>query len=203
VASPEPVEPIPVPVVLAESGYTTFGGDSGDFATFGIILSNPNSGLRAHQMPLVIDFFDATDAFVGSQELLVTILPGQTTAVGGQVFGAGSARRMEVGLPDDTLAFVPAQGVGGTFELSGLSTRSADGLIVTTGRLTSRFSVTQRSVELIAIYRDASGRIMGAGSGGVESIDPERTADFDIVDGTPYAGLGSTDVFWRLSGIGQ
>lgn len=201
VASAPIVDPLPIEVV--ESGFSAFVADGDDVASFGVVLRNPNDAWTVSRMELFVDFFDAGGDFIGGEEVFVVLLPGQVTAIGGEAHGAGMAARMEVGIPDDTTAFAAADPSDETFELAGVATETRDGLHVTTGSLTSRFDSVERLVQLTALHRNAAGAVVGGAAGGVEAIDPGATVAFEIVDGAPHTDLGSTEVYWQLSGIGR
>lgn len=196
-----PLEPASAaPIRLVESGFTGFP-DSGDFGSFAAILENPNSRWAAMRMRITVDFLDADGGFVAGQELFVQILPGQRTAIAGEVFGAGSARRMTVNLPEDTTAFEAFADAEQSFAVSGIETAREDGLNRTRGRVTSRFGSTQTSIQLTAVYRNAAGRIVGGAVGGVESIAPGATQAFEIIDSAPFRSIADTEVYWQISGV--
>ena len=187
----------PLPLVGTDQGFT--GGAGGtDSVAYGLVLTNPNLDLAAHRMPVMVDFFDQAGDFLAGDEVFVTLLPTQTTAIAGNVFGAGAAVRMELGVPDDPTAFV-APATAGRFEITG-STYFDDGLVITTGELTSRFGSDQPSVGVTVIYRDSAGAIVGGANGGIELVEAGERAAFDIVDGTSYPEITSTELYWQLSG---
>jgi hypothetical protein len=186
---------------VVESGFTAFAEDGNDFASFAAILENPNAAWAALRMHVTVEFFDADDVFVAGQELFVQILPGQRTAIAGEAFGAGQARRMEVILPDDMTAFEPSRSTGDLFDLSAIETSRRDGLNITDGRLTRRATATESAAQLVAVYRNGRGAIMGGAAGGVDSIAPGATLTFAIIDSAPYAVISSTEVYWQMSGV--
>jgi hypothetical protein len=193
----------PVPIEAVESGFTAFSTDGADLASYGIVLHNPNVAWAAFRMEIRVDFFDAADAFIAGEEVFVQLLPGQTSAIAGEAHGAGTATRMEIGIPDDPTAFAPAEPSSETFGLAEVATTARDGLVVTTGRLTSGFGTTERLVQVAAVHRDAGGTILGGATGGIESIEPGATIPFEVIDGAPHAAIAATDVYWQLSGIGR
>ncbi len=198
-ADPTPEVEGPAALEVLESGFTAFADDGNDFASFAIVLANPNDSWTASRMEVHVDFFDSADAFVAGEEVFVLLLPGQTSAIAGEAFGAGGATRMEVGLPDDTTAFRPGVAGRDPFEVDDIQTVRRDDLNVTSGRLVSRADRAHRLVQVAAVYRDGAGVIVGGASGGVEAIEPGATVDFEIIDGAPYDDLGSTKVHWQLS----
>ncbi len=90
-------------------------------------------------MLVQINLFDAGDAFLGGAEVNVTVLPGQTTAVSGQAFGAGEAVRMLVAIPEDPTPYVPFT-PSGTIDVSDVSVATIEGGTLTSGNVTSSLS---------------------------------------------------------------
>jgi hypothetical protein len=200
-AAPTPDSGTPAALQVAESGFTTFSADGQDFASFAAILVNPNGVTwRAHLQALHVDFFGSDGALAGSTDATVSLRPGGTTAIGGETFGAGTASRMVVEIPDQASDFVTDDGTEVTFDVLDVSTTRKDGLNVTTGRLVNRSAVRQDSIELTAVYRDRAGTIIGGASGGLESIEPGGGAAFEIVDSAPYREIGTTEIFWQAPG---
>jgi hypothetical protein len=191
----------PAGLHIVESGFTAFSADGNDFASFAAILDNPNDRWAVLRMHIAVEFFDADDTFLAGQELFIQILPGQRTAIAGEVFGAGRASRMAVNVPDDTTAFEASQASAELFRISGIETSRRDGLNVTDGRLTSRASAAESLVQLVAVYRDGRGAIIGGAVGGVDSIGSGATLTFEIIDSAPYPGISGTEVYWQVSGV--
>lgn len=191
----------PRPLEIVETGFTAFSGSGDDFASYGIVVRNPNEGWTAFRMEILLDLLDADGGFVAGDELVATLLPGQVTALAGEVFGAGRAASMAVRLPDDITAFVPATAIDGTFEIRDVVTTVRDGLNVTTGKLVSRSDRQQRQVLLAAVYRDVGGRIVGGAAGGVDMIDAGGEVAFEIIDSARFDDLATTEVHWQLSGV--
>lgn len=193
------VEAEPAPIRVVEAGFTAFA-DGNDFASFAAILENPNTAWAAIRMRVTIELFAPGDEFVGGDELVVQILPGQRTAIAGEVFGAGRATRLEVRLPDDTTAF-ESRRPRGRFDVSSIHTSRDDGLNKTGGRLTNRFDTDETLVQLIAVYRDQRGSIVGGAVGGVDSIESGDTLVFEIIDSAPHRQLAATEVYWQVNGL--
>ena len=149
-------------------------------------------------MEVFVDFLGPDGAFLAGEEPVVTILPGQTTAIAGQAAGAGEAATIDVRPPDDVVAFQPRADEG-TFDVEDIRTTSADGQTITTGRLMSRFQTDQSFVEVIAIYRDGAGSIVGGASGGIEAIPAGGSAEFEIIGVSPSVEIASTEVYWQVA----
>jgi hypothetical protein len=188
-----------VPLVVDEFGFTAMPGDAGNLASFGAVLTNPNSEWAVYRMLIQINLFDAGDEFVGGAEVNVTVLPGQTTAVSGQAFGAGDAVRMLVAIPEDPTPYVPFT-ASGTIDVSGVSVGSIEGGTLTSGDLESSLSSDQNFLQLFAVYRDAGGLVIGGSTGAVEAIASGASVPFEIIDSQAPAEIASADVYWQLSG---
>jgi hypothetical protein len=150
-------------------------------------------------MEIHVDFLDTGGAFVTGQDVVVTILPGQTTAIGGHAWGAGPAASVEIKPMDDAVAFQTRAPADGTFETKDVETVSGNGQTTTTGSLASTFSTEQSFVQLVAIYRDGTGAIVGGAGGAVESVPAGSSVTFEIIDATPAAEIAATEVYWQMT----
>jgi hypothetical protein len=196
---PTPDEGTHQPVVVDEFGFTTVTSDGNDYATYGAIFTNPNTEWAVYRMLVQINFFDASDAYIGGEEIAVTILPGQTTALAGQVYGAGQAVRLVVAPPDDSTPYVPLSS-SGTIEVSGVETTTSGLLAVISGSLTSSLTTDQNLLQLFAVYRSQAGAIIGGIPGGVDSLPSGGTVTFEIPDAQPPPSVASTEVYWQIGG---
>ena len=187
----------PVPIEVVEAGLTAFPGDAGGSVSYAAVLHNPNTDWMLQRAEVLVDFLDANGAFVGGEELLVTILPGQTTAISGQSAGAGAATQIVVQPPEDVTAFVRRAG-GEGFDVLDVATEAGASTWLTTGTLVSRFGALQTFVQVFAVHR-AGGLIVGGASGGIESIEPGASATFEIVDSSAYAAVEATGVYWQVT----
>ena len=194
-----PAEDPALSLELVESGFSAIDDDGGGLASYGAILRNPNTGWAVRRAIVTIDFLDASGTFIGGEEVAMTLLPGQESAIGGQSSGAGAASQMEVHLPDDVDSFVPRAATAESFDVTEIRTEAIAGQWVTTGRIASAFSTAQSFVQLVAIHRNGAGAIIGGGTGGIQAIEPGATATFEIVDGTPYADVAETAVYWQVT----
>jgi hypothetical protein len=185
-------------VTVDSFGYTAVNTDGNDYVNWGAVFTNPNTEWVAFRMPVQIEFFGPDDAFLGGDDLSITILPGQTTALVGQ--GATSAAtRMVVTPADDSTAYVPLVS-SGTIEVADLESVANDTIWLTTGTLTSTLTSDQTFMPVNAVYRDDQGNIVGGATGGVESIPSGATVPFEIADSQRPQNASSTEVYWQLGG---
>jgi len=186
-------------VTVVDFGYTAVKDESNDYATFAAVLTNPNTEWAVYRMLLQINFFDAGDAFLGGPEVQVTLLPGQTTAVSGQTFGAGSAVRMVVAPPEDPTPYVPFSS-SGTIEVIEVESTVSDAGLLISGTLTSTLTSDQTFLPLYSVYRNSENAIIGGATDAIESIASGGVATFGIADAQPPPNITSTEVYWQLGG---
>ena len=196
---PTPAEGEFQPLTVDEFGFTVFPEESGNYASFGATLTNPNTQWAVYRMLIQVNLFDANGAFVGGPEVQVTVLPGQTTAVAGQVYGATSAATMLVALPEDPTPYLPFS-TSGDIEVSDVAFTADESTTRVTGSLTSSLSSDQAFLQLFAVYRDAAGAMVGGTAGAVESMPSGGTVPFEIIDSPAPSTTASVDVYWQLGG---
>ena len=151
-------------------------------------------------MLVYLDFQDAAGAFITGEETMITVLPGQTTAMAGQSFSAGAAAELIVRLPEDTTAYLPFDRASGTVEFEGIQSAEVAGVRNTSGTLVSSLPVDQGYLQLYVVYLDAAGTVIGGASGAVESVPAGVSLPFEIADTAPPAGVATTNVYWQLGG---
>jgi hypothetical protein len=106
---------------------------------------------------------------------------------------------MEIKPADDVVAFQSRAPADGTFETTDVLTLSENGQTTTTGWLASTFPTEQTFVQLVAIYRDETGAIVGGAGGAVETVPPGSSVTFEIGEATPPAEFAATDVYWQMT----
>jgi hypothetical protein len=196
---PTPVEGTYVPITVDDSGFTPVLTDAENYATYAAVLTNPNTEWAVYRMTIEVNFFGADDAFIGGEEPGITLLPGQTTAIAGQSFGAGAAVRLLVAPPDDPTPYLPFTS-SGSIEVSDVQMSRGDAGLLTTGTLTSRLTSDQTFLQLAAVYRDAGGLIVGGAVGAVEAVPSGASVPFEIPDTQAPASVATVDVYWQLGG---
>jgi len=202
--TPRPtLEPVPTPdegsyqpVVVDSFGFTPINTDGNDFSSWAAVFTNPNTEWAIFRMPVQIEFYGADDLFLGGDELYVTILPGQTTAIAGQG-GTAATTRFVVTPADDPTPYVPLIS-SGTVEITDVESVATDIGRLTTGSLTSTLTTDQTFMPIIAVYRDAAGNILGGTNSGVESLPSGATVQFEIPDSLPPPNIATTEVYWQL-----
>jgi hypothetical protein len=185
--------------VVDDFGFTAIPVDAGNYASFGAVLTNPNSEWAVYRMPVQVSLFDANDAFVGGAEVFVTALPGQTTAISGQAFGAGDAVRMLVEVPEDPTPYVPFA-PSGSVDVSDIQVDVDETRTLVTGTLTSSLASDQQLLQVYAVYRAADDTIVGGAPGAVPAIESGSSVAFEINDSPSLANVVRAEVYWQLGG---
>ncbi len=187
-----------MPLEILDQGFSAVANDATDTASWAAVVRNPNLGWAARVAELKIDFYDAGGAFIAGEEPILNLLPGQTGAVAGQAFGAGSTATMQVVVPEEADPFAPSDETGalGTAEVE---TGTRNGECVTTGTLSSTFTATQTFIPLAAVYRNAAGAIVAGAGGAVDTVPARGMASFEIAEGAPCDGVVETEVYWQVN----
>ena len=188
-----------LPIEVVETGYTILSDDPSGSIAYAAILRNPNTDWAFQRAQVLVDLLDAKGGFLAGADVVVTLLPGQTSAIAGQISGGGGAASLDVRPPEDSAAFVTRAATDEGFEVLDVATAQEGGGWLTTGTLVSRFAARQSFVEVIAVQRDAAGVLLGGANGGVEAIEPGASVPFEVLDDAPYAAIGRTDVYWQLT----
>ena len=100
---------------------------------------------------------------------MITVLPGQTTAMAGQSFSAGAAAELIVRLPEDTTAYLPFDRASGTVEFEGIQTAEVGAL----GALGEAPEGLGGAVGVVAPHPDKESR-----------HTPAKTVRHDTIDST-------------------
>jgi hypothetical protein len=191
-----PVDPLPVEVV--ETGVTPISAGGSDVASFAAVLRNPNETWDVRRLLVHVDVFDAAGAFVGGEEVFMSLAAGQTGAIAGELFGGGSAARLDVVPQEDASVFGAAGPAPLGLEVTVAATVTSDATR-TSGTIESRLDEHVSAILLTAVYRDAEGRIIGGAVGSVDAIEAGGRVPFEIV-GLAVPGIVTTDVHWSPGG---
>jgi hypothetical protein len=191
-------EVVPSPLEVVETGLSPLAGDETS-ATYAAIIRNPNSDAAAVRMQILVDFLDPDQGFVTGQDVAVTVLPGQVTAIGGRAQNAGPATTVHIAPPAELIGFEPNSPADGAFAFTGVTTATSGGRTSTTGTIVSGFPTDESAVQLVAVYRDAAGTIIGGATGGVEAVVAGGSTPFELVDVSPSADIAATEVYWQVT----
>lgn len=166
-------------------------------ANYAVIIRNPNpSTYAAVSFSVQITLSNDGGPVVTETEYMSLSLPGIDNAVVGYSFDVeGNPDRMEVRLGPidwDEIDFTP-----GRFEFGDVRTKEDDfGGYTTKGTATSQFQLQQENAELVAVYRNAAGEIVGGDSTYIDFIDPGQTISFEINTLSDVKNVDSTEMYW-------
>ncbi len=189
----------PVPIEVVELGFTVIPDDPSSSVAYAAVVRNPNTEWALQRAEVLVDLLDSEGAFIAGADVVVTLLPGQTSAIAGQVSGAAEATSLDVRPSEDLTGFVPRAATNETFDAIDVSTRQSGTGWLTTGTLVSRFDTTQTFVDVVAVHRDSDGSLISGATVGVEVMEPGATSMFEVLDSVPHRTIGSTDIFWQLT----
>lgn len=190
-ATPTPAARLDIEVV--DQGFSIADGDM----NYAVLLHNPNPapGWAVRSLDVQIVFSDDSGPIQTETAFVTDLLPGVSTAVHGYVFDIeGRPDRLEVrfGTPDWAQAdFIP-----GKFTFENVRTRQDNFGVTTKGNATSDFETRQEAAEIVAVYRDSSGAIIGGESTYIDFIDPGQEVTFEITGIVDLREVGSTEIYW-------
>jgi hypothetical protein len=175
----EPVAAVdqPLPIEVVESAV--FG--KGEEAAYYALLRNPNEGdWVATWMPVRVDLLDADQGLVSTYDRSVTILPGQTVAIIGYRGEAEGATQIEVVAANGDSDWAQVAEIPGELTFSQIKTKVNDSGTKTTGRISSPLDWQLESVNVYLLYRDPSGKVVGANNTYVDFIPAGGDSNFMV-----------------------
>lgn len=184
------------PLVVEDYGFTYFPGST-EFTQYAVVISNPNPDtFVAEFVDVNITFYDDDGTVVASEsETITQALPGQTNAVGGAGFPEGEATSMEVAIDYD---WEEIDFDVGEFILSNLKTTSDRYSTSTRGVITSTFEEKQEDVEVIVVWRDSAGRILGGDFTYVDFVNAGQKVSFEVTALDRIRGIDQTEAYANL-----
>ena len=184
-------------LLLVEQGFTLGSSGGGtNWAQVGLVFENPNSATHvARSVTVQLTFYDANNALAGSsEEFLGPILPGQKGALGRPVFDVVNAAEMEVEFRVD---WESVNFDVGAFTFEEVSTTPAQfGGFETRGFVVSSFEDEQENVQVVAIYKDAEGNVLGGESTYVDFVPAGERSPFEISTFSQFTvPVSTTDMY--------
>ena len=182
----------PADIVLVGYGFTYFPGST-PTASYGIVINNPNPNTWVGSVSMNITFLGPDGSVVGSEdEYIWTALPGKMTGIGDTAFPDSKVTKMEVTLDTEwtEIDYEP-----GAFSFSKVKTTSDQYSTETKGLITSSFSEKQDSVQVNAIYRNKSGRIVGGDFTYVNNVAAGRSTSFKLSTLDKIPGVTKTELY--------
>jgi hypothetical protein len=182
-------------VQVVRSGFTQLAPEpDGDaHVSYAVVLHNPRNDQVALNVRAIMTFTGGNGAVVETKdEGLDALLPGQTAAVA-DTTGARGVRRMRVQL--FVGGFAPAQGLTGKLSASGARTSVVAGELVTTATVRSTLGRPLSGADVVAVYYDSSGRIIGGQSDSVDVVLPGGAAPARLDTSHVLRGIARTEVY--------
>ena len=193
--------PAPDAVTVEDYGFTQFpksefGPPTG---TYGVVISNSGEQI-ATNVQVQIGLEDASGVVVDSRDAYIAvILPKTSVALSGANIEATGVKKMTVqALPGtyESLEEEPAN-----FEVSKVTTRAQEyGGLKTTAVVTSPFTKDLKELQVVAIYRDGKGKVVGGDFTFLNFIPAKGRATVSI---DSFAGFeeapAKTDVYVAMS----
>jgi len=155
-------------VEVVDSGFSTFDSFGTPQGTWAAIVSNPNTDLAASYVSLIATFRDAAGAVVAvAQESITSMAPGsQSASASDYVFDLPeSAASVTVAAHASEFVSEPA---AGAFTVNNPVTSLGEYGLMVVGEVASTFPTNVEYVDIVAVFRDGTGAIIG---GSVEYLD--------------------------------
>lgn len=192
----------PADLVVTGEGFTQLQGThvSGPAVTYAVVIEN-TGGATASFTKVRVSFQDRAGRLVETREdVLATIYPDDTVALGGSLPGVLGVTKMHVEVLPGRSADVA--GRPATLEVSEVETRKVLlGPLKTTATVTSAFPEGLWHLQPVAVYRDRHGEVLGGASGRLRFVPERGTTSVNVTDDVvrQLPGLVSTDVYVSLS----
>jgi hypothetical protein len=181
-------------VQVVRSGFTQLPPEpDGDaHVSYAVVLRNPSDDQVALNVRAIMTFTGANGAIVETKdEELDALLPGQTAAVA-DTTGARGARRMRVQV--FVGGFQPAQGLTGSLTASGVRTSVVAGELTTSATVRSTLGRPLSGADVVAVYYDRSGRIIGGQSDSVDVVPAGGAVPVRLDTSHILRGIAKTEV---------
>lgn len=199
----ETTEEAAAELAVDEYGFSQMsGGEYGEPGiSYAAVFSNAGSAIATDAQVQIT--FESEDGTVLSSEqgYLTVVLPGSSVALGGYVYDVEGAETMSVQLlpgGDEALDEDPAN-----FEVTKITTEGDEyGMLTTTATVDSPFTKDLENLEVVAVYRNASGDIIGGDFTYLNFVPAGGSAAVEVT-GMGWEGdaPAETEVYVALSGL--
>jgi hypothetical protein len=192
----------PVDVEVVDAGFTAFKSGGTSWASYAVVLRNPNAtGWIAGDMTVVVNLVAADGSIVASEEQQVMLDPGQTSAIADEVFDVEGAKTIEVTVSngsDEWYEYEYATPVA-TFTKVKTRTSGVSGTS-TTGRLSlSNVENRHEDLAVVAVYYDSRGDVLGGTTGNIPFYEPGSTTSFKTDGLSTFKRVGDTVTYFMWS----
>ncbi len=160
---------------------------------YAVVLRNPRNDQVAVDVRAVLTFTGANGATVKlTDEGLDALLPGQTAAVADTTSAAGvTGLRVQILVG----SWAPAQGLAGNLSADGVRTSVVAGKLTTTATLHSTLGQPLSGADVVAVYYDQAGRIIGGQADNVDVVPAGGAVPVLLDTSTTLAGVAKSEVY--------
>lgn len=167
--------------------------------TYAVLIDNPHDDWLAQGVQVSVDFLAADGRPLGSDSGFVeVVLPGQRVAVAALFFDAPAEPITDLRIELDVARWRETEPFGGSFAIDNVETTAAQySGVVTRFEITSRFDEPLTDVAVTAVYRDASGRIIGGYDTFVELLEPgvPTPTEVSLLANIDLESVASTELY--------
>jgi len=160
---------------------------------YAVVLRNPRNDQVAVDVRAVLTFTGANGAAVTvKDEGLDALLPGQSAAVADTTSAAGvTGLRVQILVG----SWAPAQGLAGNLSAEGVRTSVVAGKLTTTATLRSTLGQPLSGADVVAVYYDQAGRIIGGQADSVDVVPAGGSVPVLLDTSTTLAGVAKSEVY--------
>lgn len=183
-------------LVVADSGFSTFETDFGPGYSYAAVIENPTAA-QAEFVTVRVLLRDA-DGKIGrtDEQIVQTIAPGQTIAVASETPDGVAIAEIEVRTEVET--WREPSGTAPTFAVSEPETEVTEfETMKTTAELSSDAEADLTAIDVVAVYRNGAGEIVGGTPSFLDFLPRGETAVATIESATVIPGVESTEVYPR------
>ena len=171
--------------------------------TFAAVVANPHPDWMAQGVQVDVRFIgEGGDPVGGDNGFIDVVLPGQEVAVASLFFDAPTVPVVDVAVDLDVARWRETGPVDGAFTTSEVTTQAAEySGVRTTFVLRSHFTDQLTDVGVTAVYRDASGAIIGGADTFVDLLEPDvaTPAEIALLANIPVDAVASTELYTTAS----
>ena len=197
----------PRQIEIVNKGFTQLKPDiiGNSYLSYAAIVRNPNAAQIASRIQVNSSFYDAAGTVVKAKSDNITALgPGESAAVGpiGGGEQAAGAVRMEV--TARVSEWIPLTTVSpGRFAFEGVATRARPGGYgqTTTGTIVSSFASDLKSVQLVAVYYDRNGGVIGGAFTFVDFVPAGGKLGAEVVSTQAVPGIARSELYAAVTNL--
>ena len=201
---PEFVDPADAdPMEVDETGFVLVPDEFDDGVTnasYGLVITNPNTGLAATSVEVTIGLFDDAGTAVETETSFVSGL------LGGQSVGLGDFLRdvpgniVRIDVTAEASQLVRTGDLGGELTVSDTAiTQEEFGGITVTSKVSSTFEERQENLPLYGVFRNEAGGLVGGTQSILAFVEGGGTSTAELRSFANIPGITSADVSVTLS----